>query len=100
MMKLAVDGITAFSITPIHIIFWTGCIFFLISIVMIIQSLIDHALGNTVAGWTTIVCVLWFIGGIQMLSIGVVGEYVGRNYEETKQRPRYFLQDVYFEEEE
>lgn len=99
MMKLAVDGITAFSITPIHIIFGIGMLFFAISIIMIIQSVVDYVLGNTVAGWTTIVCVLWFIGGIQMLSIGVVGEYVGRNYEEAKKRPRYYLQDVYIDEE-
>jgi glycosyltransferase involved in cell wall biosynthesis len=98
MMKLAVDGITAFSITPIHFIFGAGMVFFLISIVMIIQSIVDYALGNTVPGWATIVCVLWFIGGIQMLAIGIVGEYVGRNYEETKRRPRYFLQDIYYEE--
>jgi glycosyltransferase involved in cell wall biosynthesis len=98
MMKLAVDGITAFSITPIHFIFGAGLVFFLISIVMIIQSIVDYALGNTVPGWATIVCVLWFIGGIEMLAIGIVGEYVGRNYEETKQRPRYFLQDIYYEE--
>ena len=100
MAKLAVDGITSFSIRPIHLICIIGMIFVLISAFMIIQTIVDFMLGNTVAGWPTLVCALWFIGGVQMFSIGIVGEYVGRSYEEVKKRPRYFLQDIYFEEED
>lgn len=100
MFKLAVDGITSFSIRPIHLICITGILFLIISAFMILFNIYDYFCGNTVAGYPTITCMLWFIGGIQMFSLGIVGEYVGRSYEEVKKRPRYFLQDIYFEEKD
>lgn len=99
MVKLASDGITSFSVRPIRMILLLGEIIFLISIGMIVYTIIDYLCGNTVAGWATLTCSIWFFGGIQLLALGVIGEYIGRNYEESKKRPRYFIQEVLSEEE-
>ena len=98
MMTLAIDGITSFSIKPIHFISGAGIACLIVSIIMIIYVFVDWLNGNTVAGYSTILISLWFIGGLVMFSLGIVGEYVGRTYEEAKKRPRYFLQDEYFTE--
>lgn len=100
MMNLAMSGITSFSTTPIHIISGIGITFILLSIAMIIYVLIDYFHGNNVAGYSTILISLWFIGGMVMFSLGVVGEYVGLTYIESKKRPRYFLADIYYKEED
>lgn len=100
MFTLALDGITSFSITPIHLICCSGIICMFVSIIMIVWTLVDWAMGNTVAGYSTLLISVWLVGGLLMFSVGVVGEYVGRSYEETKKRPRYFLQDEYYSEDE
>lgn len=89
MLKLASDGITSFSIRPLQAITFVGFFFFLVSIVMIIYALVVLCKGGTVAGWTSIVAPLWMIGGVQLLALGIVGEYIGKIYMETKHRPRY-----------
>ena len=94
MLKLAMDGITSFSIRPIRLILGVGALIFLVSIIMILIFIIDYFCGNTVPGYATLSCSIWFLGGVQLLSIGIIGEYVGRNYEETKKRPRYFIADT------
>lgn len=94
MMKLAMDGITSFSVKPIRFFLILGVIIFLISVGATIWTVIDFFLGNTVSGYATLNCSLWMLGGIILLALGVIGEYVGRNYEESKKRPRYFLQDI------
>lgn len=99
MLKLAMDGITSFSVRPIRLILGLGALIFLVSIVMIIVFIIDYFCGNTVPGWATLSCSIWFLGGVQLLSLGIIGEYVGRNYEETKKRPRYFIADTVGDEE-
>ena len=93
MIALAFDGITSLSIKPIHLITGLGMFVALISFVGVIWSLITHLLGGTVAGWASMTCIICFLGGIQLLSLGVIGEYVGKTYMETKQRPRYIISE-------
>ena len=94
MLTLALDGITSFSITPIRWVILLGLIVFLISIVMMVMTLIDHMRNVTVPGWSTLTISIWFLGSVQLLSIGIIGEYVGRTYMEAKNRPRYFISDI------
>ena len=91
MLNFAWDGITSFSVRPIRLILNIGILILVLSILMILYSIIQKVLGNTVDGWTFIVCSLWLLGGIQMLSLGVIGEYIGKIYSETKARPRYII---------
>lgn len=94
MLAFAFDGITSFSIKPLRMILSLGIIILFISIIIMIYSLTMKLLGNVVAGWTFIVISIWFIGGLQMISIGVIGEYIGKIYYETKARPRYIVETV------
>ena len=91
MLNFAWDGITSFSVRPIRLILNVGIVILVLSILMILYSIIQKVLGNTVDGWTFIVCSLWLLGGIQMLSLGVIGEYIGKIYSEVKARPRYII---------
>ncbi len=92
MLSFACDGITSFSIKPLRMVLILGMIILFISIVIMIYSLVVKMMGKVVPGWTFITISIWFIGGLQMLSIGVIGEYIGKIYHETKQRPRYFIE--------
>lgn len=92
MINFAVDGITSFSVKPIRLILNVGIIIFIISIIMILYALINKIIGNTVSGWTFIVCSIWLIAGVQMMSLGVIGEYIGKIYNETKRRPKYIIE--------
>lgn len=92
MLSFAFDGITSFSVKPIKMILNIGVILFAISIIMMIWSLVSKIQGNTIAGWTSLMYSIWMIGGIQLISIGFVGEYIGKIYEETKKRPRYIIE--------
>ena len=91
MLSFAFDGITSFSVKPIKMVLNIGIIIFVISLIMIVYSIIRKAIGATVTGWTFIVCSIWLISGIQMLSLGIIGEYIGKIYSETKQRPRFII---------
>ena len=93
MMNFAWDGITSFSIKPLRMICVLGFIILFISILIMIYSIIRKITGNTVPGWTFLSISIWFIGGIQMISIGIIGEYIGKMYQETKQRPRYIIEE-------
>lgn len=93
MIIFAMDGITSFSIKPIRIISVLGFVIFILSFLALIYSLTANFLNNTVAGWTSIVISIWMIGGIQLLSVGVIGEYIGKIYSETKNRPRFIIKD-------
>ncbi len=93
MISLALNGITSLSIKPIRLITLLGFIVALISGIGIIWSVIVALLGNTVAGWASTVSIVCFLGGIQLLSLGVIGEYVGKVYLEVKNRPRYIIAD-------
>ena len=94
MLALAVDGITSLSIKPIRAIVLLGMLIFLCSIAMLIYSLVQHFLGNTSIGWTSLIVSIWAIGGLQLLAIGVIGEYIGKIYLETKERPKYIIEEV------
>ncbi len=94
MLAFAIDGITSFSIKPLRIITSIGFIILLLSFVVLVYSVIMKLIGNTVSGWTFIVCSIWLIGGIQTLCLGVIGEYIGKIYKETKARPRYIIECV------
>lgn len=89
MLAFAFEGITSLSVKPIRIITCLGLGVFLVSLVMLAYFLILFAAGKTVQGWSTIVISVWAIGGLQLLAIGVIGEYIGKVYLETKHRPRY-----------
>ena len=92
MLALAWEGITSLSIQPIRIITWAGLIIFLISLVMIIYSLISYFVGAAVSGWASTLCSIWALGGLQLLAIGIIGEYIGKIYLETKRRPRFIVE--------
>lgn len=91
MMSLAIDGVTSFSIRPLRLITVLGIIVALLSFIGIIYVLVSVISGYYVDGWASTTCILCFVSGIQMISLGVIGEYIGRIYLETKQRPRYFI---------
>lgn len=92
MLALAVDGITSLSIKPIRMIVFLGMLIFVCSIAMLVYSLVQHFLGNTSIGWTSLIVSIWAIGGLQLLAIGVIGEYIGKIYLETKARPKYIIE--------
>jgi glycosyltransferase involved in cell wall biosynthesis len=93
MLKLAFEGITSFSIRPLRFITLLGVVIFSVSIAIIIYSLSNYFKGNTFSGWAGIMCSLWGIGGLIILSIGIVGEYAGKTYLESKRRPRYHVEN-------
>ena len=98
MLSFAVDGITSCSVKPIRMITSLGTLVFTISIVMLIYFLIVWLLGHTVQGWTTIVISLWGIGGLILLSLGIIGEYVGKIYMEVKEKPRFIIKKLLYKE--
>lgn len=92
MLAFAWEGITSLSIKPIRMIMTLGSIIFLISLIMLIYFLIRHAMGATAVGWTSTVVSIWAIGGLQLLAIGIIGEYIGKVYLETKERPKFIVE--------
>lgn len=91
MLHFALDGITAFSKTPLRISFYAGLLSGLLSIIMIIHTLYSHLTGTAAPGWTTTTIMVCLMGGLQLIFLGVIGEYIGRIFEEVKQRPLYWL---------
>lgn len=96
MLQFAIDGITSFSVKPIRMVLALGFVILFVSILVLLYSLIRWILGQTVAGWTTIVASIWALGSIQLLSLGIVGEYVGKIYKEVKARPRFIIEETLF----
>ena len=94
MLAFAFDGITSFSIKPIRIIITLGFFMCIFSVLALIWSIVVKITGNSEAGWTSLMASIWLIGGIQVISIGVIGEYIGKVYKETKKRPRYIIRTV------
>lgn len=92
MINFALDGITSFSVQPLRVITSFGFIVMILSVVAALYALISYMCGSVVAGWTSMLISLWFIGGAILLSIGVLGEYIGKIYKETKRRPRYHIE--------
>lgn len=100
MVALALDGITSLSINPIRIITGSGAVISLIAFALIIYALISYFTGNAVSGWSSTLIATSFIGGIQLISLGIIGEYIGKIYMETKQRPRFIIEERTYAEEE
>jgi glycosyltransferase involved in cell wall biosynthesis len=92
MISLAIEGVTSLSVTPLRMVTVVGLVISSLSFIMILIALIQHFLGDTVEGWTSMIFVILFIGGIQMLCIGILGEYIGKIYLETKARPKFFIE--------
>lgn len=93
MLSFAIEGITSLSTKPIRMITFLGFFIFLVSIGILIYSLVRHFMGATIVGWTTLMVSVWAIGGLILLSLGVVGEYIGKIYLETKARPRFLIKE-------
>jgi len=101
MIKFAMDGITSFSIVPIKMIMGLGFVVVLVSIFLLIYSLVQKINGNVVNGWSSLMISIWALGGVQLISISVIGEYVGKIFSEVKQRPRFTIErDIYTEKKQ
>jgi glycosyltransferase involved in cell wall biosynthesis len=100
MLALAFNGITSLSIKPITLITGFGVCFSVIGLILMIWAIIEAILGNTVAGWTSTICIICLLGGIQLISLGVIGQYIGKTYLESKRRPRYIISAKTWESEE
>lgn len=98
MLALAFNGITSFSVKPISMILGIGIAIMILSFLAAVYSLVVHFLGMTVPGWTSIILSVWFLGGMQLLAIGLVGQYIGKIYIEVKNRPRYNIEKVLADE--
>lgn len=94
MMSLAINGITSFSVKPITFIFNIGIFIIFCCVIAAIYALVSHFSGTTVPGWTSLMLSLWFLGGVQLICIGLLGEYIGKIYIEVKKRPRYNIERV------
>ena len=92
MLSFALDGITSFSINPIRIVSSLGILACLFAVVMAVYAVVQKFMGNTDSGWASIICSIWLLGGLQLLSIGLIGEYIGKTYKEVKRRPRYIVE--------
>lgn len=93
MLNFAVDGITSFSVQPLRLIASMGMMIVILSICAAIYVLVSYLLGRLAPGWSSLLLSIWFIGGVQLLAIGILGEYIGKIYKETKQRPRYIVEE-------
>ncbi|ALP37321.1 glycosyltransferase [Paenibacillus sp. IHB B 3084] len=94
MLAFAFDGITSFSITPIRLISAVGFSMFGISLLITVYTIISKLLGTTVWGWSSLMLSIWFIGGLQLVALGLIGEYIGKIYKEVKQRPKYIIETI------
>lgn len=92
MLAFAIEGITSFSVKPLRLISYLGILFILVAIGVIVYALYEHFAGHTIAGWTSLLVSMWFIGGSVLLACGVIGEYIGKVYLEVKQRPKFFIE--------
>lgn len=94
MLALAFNGISSFSVKPISMILGMGLIIIFVSLIALVYALISYFTGSVVPGWTSLILSIWFLGGLQLLAIGMVGQYIGKIYIEVKQRPRYNIEEV------
>ncbi|QGQ95340.1 glycosyltransferase [Paenibacillus psychroresistens] len=92
MIGFALDGITSLSVTPIRIVTLAGFLFFIVSLLVGVYIIISKVSGTTVSGWSSLMASVWFIGGIQLVSLGLIGEYIGKIYKEVKHRPLYIIE--------
>ena len=92
MLKLAFDGITSFSVRPLRMLSVLGVVAVLVAAIMAVYTLVSHFTGNTVSGWSSLMISIWFLGGLNLVALGIVGEYIGKIYGEVKDRPRYIVE--------
>ena len=100
MIALALNGITSLSVKPLRLITGFGCVVAVISFIGVIWALISALLGLTVSGWASTTCIICFVSGVQLICLGIIGEYVGKIYMESKQRPRYIISQRTWEDRE
>ena len=100
MLAFALEGVTSLSVRPLRMITGLGFLIFLASLGMIVYNIIRWATGNTVTGWASLACSVWLIGGLILLSLGVIGEYLGKLYLESKNRPRFLIQEILEDDDE
>ena len=93
MLSFALDGITSFSINPIRMISTIGIVACVFAVVMAVYAVVQKLMGHTDTGWASLMCSIWLLGGMQLLGIGLIGEYIGKIYKETKRRPRYIVDE-------
>ena len=93
MLSFAFDGITSFSVKPIKVLWSMGLIVCVAAVIAAIYTLVSKFFGYTSAGWASLMCSIWFLGGVQLVSIGIIGEYIGKIYKESKARPRYIIEE-------
>ena len=98
MLALAFNGITSLSVKPINLITGFGVVFSLVGLLIAVWAIIEAIAGNTVAGWSSTICVMCLLGGIQLISLGIIGQYIGKTYLETKRRPRYIISERTWED--
>ena len=94
MMAFALEGVTSLSVRPLRMITGLGFLVFFVSLIMIAYNVVRWATGNTVTGWASLACSVWLIGGLILLSLGVIGEYLGKLYLESKGRPRFLIRET------
>ena len=99
MLALAFNGISSFSVKPISLILGLGLFIIFASFLALIYAMISYFTGHVVPGWTSLIISIWFLGGLQLLAIGMVGQYIGKIYIEVKQRPRYNIEKILTAEE-
>ena len=99
MIGLAVDGVTSLSVKPLSMIFGLGFVIALVSFLFCIWALVTALCGRSVPGWASMTCIICFVSGVQILCLGVIAEYIGKIYMETKQRPRYIISERTWDEE-
>lgn len=101
MMKLAFDGITSLSVKPLRLITWLGILVSFVSFIAIVVIFVQHFFTqSTITGWSSTVCAIFFMGGVQLLCLGVIGTYIGKIYNETKQRPRFIISEKTYEKKD
>ncbi|MBQ5960179.1 MAG: glycosyltransferase family 2 protein [Firmicutes bacterium] len=93
MLSLAFEGITSFSVKPIRFVYRTGAVIAFVAVIFLLYCLIVKLTGHSVSGWSSLMGSIWLLGGIQLFCIGIIGEYIGKIYMESKQRPRYIIQE-------
>jgi len=98
MLSLAFDGITSFSTKPITMIVTLGVTVLLICLLAAVYAFVSYYQGNVEKGWTSLILSIWFIGGVQLISIGIIGEYIGKIYKEVKKRPKYNIETFLYKE--
>lgn len=98
MIHFALDGITSFSIAPIHLILYLGILTVIISIICMIYTLVEKITGHIVTGWASLMLSIWFLGGVQLISISIIGEYIGKIFSEVKHRPRFNIEEETYSE--